>query len=94
MQLFYKSKNLGLRGSVKQGFNMANRKHYVDTGDNAHPASEIKKILKHFISNNYSAISTYYSNKEKEIFLTTTDIYTLFLICFDSLKYYNETYYN
>lgn len=94
LSFYTNPKNLGFGGSVKQGFNMANRESIMwIPGDNAHPASEIKKILKHFISNNYSAISTYYSNKEKRNFFRQlfTDIYTPFLnfVFGLKLKYYN-----
>tara|TARA_B100000427_G_C15492450_1_gene588293 strand:- start:155 stop:856 length:702 start_codon:yes stop_codon:yes gene_type:complete len=94
LSFYTNQKNLGFGGSVKQGFKMANRESIMwIPGDNAHPASEIKKILKYFKSNNFSVISTYYINKEKRNFFRQlfTDTYTPFLnfVFGLRLKYYN-----
>tara|TARA_B100001175_G_scaffold297461_1_gene287226 strand:- start:801 stop:1502 length:702 start_codon:yes stop_codon:yes gene_type:complete len=94
LRFYTNPKNLGFGGSINQGFSKSNKEYIMwIPGDNAHPASEIKKMLKYFKSNNFSAISTYYTNKEKRNFFRQlfTDIYTPFLnLVFGlKLKYYN-----
>ena len=93
--LYSNDLNIGFGGSIKQGFKIA-QKEYVFwiPGDNAHPASEIKKILKFFKQNqNLNAISTYYTNTEKRNFFRQlfTNLYTPFLNLIFGLKlnYYN-----
>jgi glycosyltransferase involved in cell wall biosynthesis len=89
----YKNKhNLGFGGATVKGLKLAKYSNiFWLPGDNSHPSSEIKKILKE--GEKYGIVSTYYKNSHerkigRKLF---TSIYTPFLNIIYGLKlpYYN-----
>ncbi len=89
----YKNENnLGFGGATVRGLKLAKYSNILWLpGDNSHPSSEIKKILKE--AGNYGIISTYYLNSHKRTFgrKLFTSIYTPFLNTIYGMKlpYYN-----
>jgi dolichol-phosphate mannosyltransferase len=85
--------NLGFGGSTVKGLKLAKYSNVLwIPGDNSHPNSEIKKILKEE-SSSYGIVSTYYINSHERTFGRKffTKIYTPFLniIYGLNLPYYN-----
>ena len=90
-------KNLGFGGAVKTGLNLLDDDYLMWLpGDDAHPASQIIKILEIFIKNknkNFDIVSTFYSRKSKRNYFRElfTKSYTPLLNFLFGLKipYYN-----
>ncbi len=90
-------KNLGFGGAVKTGLNLLEDDYLMWLpGDDAHPSSQIIKILEVFLKNkekNYDIVSTHYSSKSKRNFFREffTKSYTPLLNFLFGLKipYYN-----
>ncbi len=97
LKYFKNEKNLGFGGAVKTGLNLLNDDYLMWLpGDDAHPGSQIVKILEVFLKNkdkNIDIISTFYSSKSKRNFFREffTKLYTPLLNFLFGLKipYYN-----
>lgn len=95
---YYKNeKNLGFGGAVKTGLSLLDDEYLMWLpGDDAHPSSQIIKILEVFLRNkdkNFDIVSTHYSSKSKRNFFREffTKSYTPILNFLFGLKipYYN-----
>ncbi len=90
-------KNLGFGGAVKTGLNLLQDDYLMWLpGDDAHPSSQIIRILEVFLINknkNFDIVSTHYSSKSKRNFFREffTKTYTPFLNFLFGL---NVPYYN